>query len=149
MEQNKYFQPEISDIRVGYECEVNSSLGYSKEFTPTIVGFKNEDYAYTDEVSRLINMMDDGYGEIRTPYLTKEQIEAEGWTEVRDKLISCVGKTRCYLEIPFEKERYWVWFSEEDRSFAITGIDGIKTYFQGICPSINEFRTIIKLLNIK
>jgi len=75
--------------------------------------------------------------EIKVPYLTKEQIEAEGWISN--------GK-----DIPtLKKGVYTIWFS----SYKFLGIfeeqcsESIPLY-TGECKSINEFRYICKLLKI-
>lgn len=93
---------------------------------------------------------------VEEPILTKEQIEAEGWKY--DHTIHG-GSPDTETNI-FEKEesvtRYRLEKAINHKGMTISGwfYDNIrnpltKTLFVGDCPSINEFRTIMKLLNIK
>ena len=45
-ENNKYYTPKITDIRIGYECEVNWARGYSEEFEPLNTSLKDEEGVY-------------------------------------------------------------------------------------------------------
>lgn len=140
MEELKYYTPDIEDIRIGYECEVNNAKGYKKTFEPLCIGYKI-DGGYEDEIGEIIAMIDDGYGEVRTPYLTKEQIEAEGWN------IS-VGKD--YRVTLFRKDIYILGYNWENKMLKVTTFEKeSQTLYNGSCSSINEFRYICKLLNIK
>lgn len=135
---NKYFTPSIEDIRVGYECEMNDARGYKDSFTPVIIGFKEAEGAYTHQISEIIHMMDDGYGEVRVPYLTKEQIEAEGWKETAGHGVytrgnSLLGFARPSGGLPM------IWINNKNRDYI---------QYQGVCKDINTFRYICKLLNI-
>jgi len=68
----KYYVPDIEDIRVGYECEANLRLvGSSQdEWRTTIMKGIGQDVIHYHS-----------QGVYRTPYLTKEQIEGEGWID--------------------------------------------------------------------
>lgn len=140
MEENKYYIPEIEDLRIGYECEINEALGYQDKFTPTIIGFKTDE-GYKNELSDVIIMMDDGYGEVRTPYLTKEQIEKEGWKVQfgNDKDFWC----------QFIKDKFLVIYYFDTKLLTILNTERSCSIYGGSCNSINEFRTICKFLNIK
>lgn len=131
MEELKYYTPDIEDIRIGYECEVNNAKGYKKTFEPLCIDYKI-DGGYKDEIGEIIAMIDDGYGEVRTPYLTKEQIEAEGW--------EWVNIDQCFIKNGIEL------YLEEDNKIAI--LKQPEFLYQGKCKSINEFKTICKWLNI-
>lgn len=66
---SKYFTPDIEDIRVGYVCEVNYHY-------PEVVWEEStvsDNFHFQNWTSRIADKA------IRVPYLTKEQIEAEGW----------------------------------------------------------------------
>lgn len=133
--ENKYFTPGIEDIRVGYECEMLNGYG---EWKP----FKFEEHLYYEGWAV-------DFGKMRVPYLTKKQIEDEGWTITH----------REYKEPPYKmdwvnakKGGYTLWinlgltdsmFLGIDKEGAVAGI-----LFRGHCKDINTFRYICKLLNI-
>lgn len=83
--ENKHFTPEIKDLRVGYECEMKV---YNEDRWVKLV-FGNLDF------STVLDRDKDGKYSvpdcIKTPYLTKEQIESEGWKHIGGQLIS-VGR---------------------------------------------------------
>ena len=71
-----YFVPDIEDIRVGYECEIKPTGSEELDWMPYVI---NGDTAF-----KYYKTKGKGATSIRVPYLTKEQIEAEGW--VFDKI---------------------------------------------------------------
>lgn len=131
-ESVKYFVPDISDIRVGYECERRSTgLERDKQWSYCKIDFY-------DMQNIVIEGRPDWY---RVPYLTKEQIEAEGWKrdelgfhkgDVAITLYENLGPRNCRQVI-----RIWQQTKNGQQLFL------------GNCPSINELRIITKLLNIK
>jgi hypothetical protein len=128
--ENKYFTPDLEDIHVGYEGEV--SYLHEDKFTP----FK---LRHAEETSDFLT----GYynRKVRTPFLTKEQIEKEGWIDQKDRDMS---ENMGFL---FKSElgdiQYWTTNKRLNVSIKSTGYR-----FDGYCPSINEFRTIMKLLKL-
>ena len=143
---DKYFKPEISDIRVGYEFEYRFS--YDDEWKKAIIKPTTDIQYLVDIYNNIIGKE----GGLRTLYLTKEQIEAEG----------CIYKGRTQ-DIWFEKgldydmgswTAYKIIFQYglEDkrlRIFAVDIVDKLEyDLFIGYCKSINEFRYICKLLKI-
>lgn len=148
---DKYYTPSIEDIRVGYECEIKSGSLWYKEIVQGIS--KKEGFINTINCDYYIN--NDLYN-IRTPYLTKEQIEAEGWIHTGGKMISVdrqdfkklVGiKGTCELHYtPLNKK-----MKIEQRNHVRDNSNNytLLTIFDGYCQSINEFRTILKLLSIQ
>jgi hypothetical protein len=139
--KQQYFTPDISDIRVGYECEEGSW------------DIKNDVRNWHPFVWKKDKPAEDleGYT-FRTPYLTKEQIEAEGWKYMDKYTIEGSSELRCV----FQKNNHWLsaFFKEGVPTINIIPINPVKSEFfeqvryVGGCKSINEFRTIIKLLNI-
>jgi len=139
---NKYFVPEISDFHIGYEYE--QGLVDSNWFT---TGWEKR---IIDEKSNL-KLIKEHPSLHRVPYLTKEQLEAEGWhsPEVyRD------GGTLVY-----KKDKYEITFMGENKISPSTEIvftelfemmDKITRHilFKGKCKDINTFRRICKLLEI-
>lgn len=135
-ESVKYFVPDISDIRVGYECERRSTgLERDKQWSYCKIDFY-------DMQNVIIENRPDWY---RVPYLTKEQIEAEGWEtdpswdnpiefwkeDYVIKIYKEIGKNK-------EKQAIRIWHGVKDG----------QQLFMGECKDINTFRYICKLLNI-
>jgi len=153
--ENKYYIPEIKDLHVGYECEIQDAPIIESNWTfptdrytvRTNIWYSGKlTYHAIENIYKSVRSLKD----IRVPYLTREQIEKEGWLLSQDSILT------------------------DDFGISIFGINAlknksidytpknhklvIKTYlynpeapeylFYGICKSINEFRTIIKLLNI-
>jgi hypothetical protein len=119
---NGYYTPDISDIRIGYECETRVEP-YPNWVVSKIENVEDIDFIYNKE------------WEVRTPFLTKEQIEAEGWISKMENFYEKEGwKMEVYSN--YIEIRKGSWYPDN-------------TYFKGKCPSINEFRYICKLLSIK
>lgn len=138
-ESLKYFQPEILDIRVGYECELKK---FNKWVASTIKVDDNIDgIIYSCQV--------DISSAIRVPYLTKEQIEAEGW----EVLGEYPGGSGLYKRNPYElvtSTDYRMKITKVWKSFE--GMPDQKTHrkdvYNGECKDINTFRQVCKLLGI-
>jgi len=132
---NKYFTPSIEDIKVGYTVEtVDQGKWMENEVGSSLLSYEH--------VERLLRF-NPKY--VRTPYLTKEQIEGEGWKfsghQVGEFATSLDGAPMVFVSK--DDERSFTWDGE------ILDIYGVKSHYVGRCPSINEFRQIQKLLNIK
>lgn len=131
--QNQHYTPSIEDFHVGYECETN----YLKQDWKKYIIIDEDELAWF-----ATSYKHDAYpAEFRTPYLTKEQVEAEGFEHCESRL-----KPLC-----FKKEDYHVYFFEDDHKIQIgkgTPPLWMNYYFHGKCPSINDFRKITKLLGI-
>lgn len=134
--ENKYFTPAIEDIRVGYECEVFISSFLEGFIWEKQIIDKARLKAYASIPEQNIKYT-------RVPYLTKEQIEADGW--VPD-------------DFQFKKEidtdsYYSLTLSGNDVTITKVYIDGWswvwKPFYSGECKDINTLRYIMKLLNIK
>ncbi len=144
--ENKYYIPDIEDMRVGYECEANPKLYGSVEdvWRPTIMRGVGQEVIYYHSL-----------GVYRTPYLIKEQIEAEGWEY----------KTTNKIRYWYEKESpeiggnwygYYIYKAKlihdpEMKYLKILfSFDAIEDecMFEGECKSINELRIIQKMLRI-
>jgi len=126
--ENKYFIPDIEDFRFGYEFERNYTKFHENWHSIKIVtylDFEGLEY-YIDE------------GLLRTPYLTKEQIEAEEWE---------YGGDTKYTWPSFKKGDYQMLF-KNNHEIHISDLIHYNTKYHGECKSINEFRFICKLLNI-
>lgn len=139
---NKYFVPNEEDIRIGYECEVQKVI---KAWTHIVDNIIRTDLEY-DENWKLI-IIENKYelvpylelistSHIRTPHLTIEQIKEEGWEVIVNAKDALFKKGCCQLEL----------YSEEH--IITMGEDLYYPTYNGYCPSINEFRYILKLLHI-
>lgn len=173
--QSKYFTPLIEDIFPGYECEKhvvtdfsrNISHGSPESYEHYVLNDKEgwEKYILTKEdcIALLSHTGDlrtspgiPLLGFFKTPFLTKEQIEAEGWVEdttesftkgmlikkeQSGRILYCrfYPKTNnLYISqfVPSEPNNVW---SQSMRS----------TLFDGFCKDINTFHKLLILLNIK
>ena len=141
--KEEYYIPDIEDIKVGYECFWILDLTKSEaienflpmKFTPKQTAFTlfspfNWEREETDNI--IPNLMS-----YRTPFLTEEQIEQEGWKKQTDVHFEKGDHT-----IKIYRGKTWIPFH-----ILIEGHGQV--YFFGECKSINEFRYILKLLNIK
>lgn len=131
--ENKYFTPEISDIRFGYEYE--KWIPAEKEWRKSTIVDLRLDFIFTAFSGKIQEQW------IRVPYLTKEQIEAEGWE-------SC-GEIGDYKKDGY-KALYGI-ISNSSKSqhyLSIVQGDNFFVRYAGECKDINTFRYIMKLLNI-
>lgn len=150
--ENNYFTPSIEDIRVGYEYE---SLRWKLPPEPK----------YWEKMiwgeSRMMNSFDMAYfrelcakGEIRVPYLTKEQIEAEGWAEIKEecwmkgmlKKVKENGHT--FYCIIRKNNNLYVSQYIPSKPDEVWSMSMKSTVYDGECRDINTFRYICKLLGI-
>jgi len=148
--ENKYYTPSIEDIRVGYEYEsLQKQQDGSEKWVP-------------QKIVRRYDLEGDWenwlyYGIVKTPYLTKEQIEAEGWkienVLIQDDDDNDMFSTGFVKDI--DENHWYELFFQGDKIFiqykwyrnSVTQL--CRTVYYGKCPSINEFRTIQKLLGIE
>jgi hypothetical protein len=130
--ENKYFTPDIEDFYVGYELEVNYNFKLNDIFHKEIIDSFEE---LSDIHSRM-----SGDCVIRVPYLTKEQIEAEGWEH--------------YVTTIFKKGNWLLNYNTDSYKLAIIiDRDLVEnhcdfSHYAGTCKDINTFRKITKLLEI-
>lgn len=150
MEDEKYFIPDIEDIRVGYECEWQSKIRketWHKEiFDVDLVNIFYDEYEHSDEDEPLSE-------QFRTPYLTKKQIEAEGWN-IWEQGPSAEGtsfikdKYSCQLLMRGNVNALNAGIDPNSTNLTISQYKTGDVLFLGECKSINEFRYICKLLKI-
>jgi len=147
--ENKYYKPQVEDLFVGYEiCWIKD---------PTVSNEPNNLIKLIISPAQLSGMlypnrgfgnnMDEGYTpdlwSFVTEYLTKEQIEAEGWESVRKDYYTKMDEGHpVFLQVNYDWEGQPVFISIGYNN------EYPRMRYVGICPSINEFRTIIKLLKI-
>ncbi len=147
MEQ-KYFTPDIEDIRVGYELEYNLSGEDWNKITVNLSDF------YTGVVAEFGKENTKG---LRVPYLYKEQIENEGW-DMQNVLreddngndmfstgfVKTIDENHWYELILEDDHKIFMQYKWYRNSVAQIW----RTIFYGECRCINEFRWICKLLGI-
>lgn len=122
--ENKYYTPDLEDLYVGYECEVSENG--SKFLGPMKIN------------SRMIGGIDDFILSVRTPYLTKEQIESEGWEfkqHYHPRFEKTVNEVEYTIYIEYNQIQL---YNFTDKHHILTTER----------KSINEFRKICKLLGI-
>jgi hypothetical protein len=148
--QSKYFTPSIEDIRVGYECEIER---YSYIYSD---GGPSQKVAVWDPFVVTEDYLARGYAEsyftgeqLRVPYLTKEQIEAEGWRFIEHNKVINLLAFRIDIN---EHSWYELDYYTDSKTLLIdkyycNGDDNLGL-FNGSCKDINTFRYITKLLNI-
>ena len=132
MENNKYFTPDILDIHVGYECEIYENEQYVSYVIPHVIVGGNTRIDIPCGSHWSIQ------NKLRVPFLTKEQIKAEGWILQSETGFFIKGKYELYYN------QQW----NNDKEFSLQILEQPNFMFKGFCKDINTFRKIIKLLGI-
>jgi hypothetical protein len=154
----KYFTPNVEDFRAGYSCEVLSEIRNTygelagTEWMPyTIKQGVNYTVRNNNASVTLSNViMYPPLDKVRVPYLTKEQLEKEGW-QIRNTALDNM--------IFIDKGNYMgvIRFMDEDVILGFALKDPIKLDWMPDpenfrvtvpCKDINTFRYICKLLGI-
>jgi hypothetical protein len=148
--EEKYYVPDREDFKEGFEYEKLYNTYSPPDFKLTSSNWLKETFDdFTSEENYLFNrqLMDNN---IRVPFLTKEDIEKEGWV-YNGKSIDLWF----YKEGEFERTSYTVYkvtlhYNLEDKWLLIYLKDNGEDVliFQGKCRCINDFKTVCKLLNI-
>ena len=135
--ENKYFTPDIEDFYVGYEFETKM-YGEDDTWVKCIYSKPTDELFCKDSDDNI--WVNDS---LRVPYLTKEQIEAEGW---RDDTASF---QKPELFVAYQNSSTWrkLVYRFSDNMLQIVEVDDSYKY-SGNCKDINTFRKIIKLLKI-
>jgi hypothetical protein len=142
--ENKYFTPDKEDIYIGYECEIlypHNMIEYNEKLNENL--WEKHKFELRESLSEGDSMSFDYI--YRTLYLTKEQIEAEGWSLDR-RLYKIKKNEDLFFTIDFNTESYFLEVSSFDKSNT-TFYSG-ESVFKGTCKDINTFRKLIKLLGI-
>ena len=153
-DKQEYYTLEISDLFVGYEFQMNHpDIAFKK---PETEGWCDSDTNWFDNDFEHIRECIEA-GIIRTPYLTKEQIETEGW-KFKGKSVDLwwekegtfdMGSFRVYKIIMHYGMKGHI--GNQDLKMHIYAEDQGTEYdlFRGIVTSINEFRKLQNWLGIK
>lgn len=135
-EKSKYFTPDITDIRVGYECEHKFTNGWK---------------SIVVEVDSRLKCWQDYIEEqrLRVSYLTQEQIEAEGWDVIgvypNGATLHKKGKYELMFLEGCRLTITKVWKSFEGEPDEKTHR---KDVYNGEGKCINELRQILKQIHI-
>lgn len=136
-----YFTPSIEDIRTGYEFQRLPKWAKGKGDEHIFW----EDWVWSfGDVNGWETSIEEG--RIRVPYLTKEQIEKEGWINDGKNYDggSFDRKTPEYtsrIEYDYITRQMIIYYTDESREY-------LDVRFEGECKDINTFRYICKLLKI-
>ena len=146
--KNKYYTPDIEDLRVGYELEkviLRLKPKHTSDNETYIEGW--EKFIVDEDQMQYICLLIRGASEdnnmLRVPYLTEEQIENEGWAvEEIDPLNPFIKGKKDSKEFLFNRDNYELHLTNQ------ISLNAIKLLYNGECKSINDFRYICKLLKI-
>ena len=150
--ENKYFTPDMEDFHIGYECEISTPTIWKSGKFPEILELNSE----LDEFGK-DSLMKAAHAILRVLYLTKEQIEAEGWKLQNILLEDDDGNdmfSTGFTKTIDEHSWYELVLQEDNNLFiqykwyrnSVTQL--WRTIYYGKCKDINTFRKICKLLEI-
>ena len=139
MEDNKYYTPTIDEFGHGFQYEIklegpnNLKSGTSIHWIPFTFGAGPFGNTFAEVEDYLIK------GIVRVPYLSKEDIQAEGW-ELEEQ-----GKGVQY----YRKGKYTLEFDSRDHSVEIqfNGYED-KIRFCGKIKNASEFKRILKMIGV-
>jgi hypothetical protein len=145
--ENKYFTPDIEDFYVGYEFETKV-YGEDDTWVKCIYSKPTDELFCKDSDGNI--WVNDS---LRVPYLTKEQIEAEGWEYKHTHKDLIYYDERIFFEKRKSNKKEDIWTLQLEyykNNLVRIQIDQGHDWkrFLGECKDINTFRKIIKLLKI-
>ena len=143
--ENKYYIPTIQDIRIGYEFECQD---------PENLDDWKLDEIDKNNISNVIKELIRTPSQIRVSFLTIQQIIEEGWKQdikkSDEKFGSWFSKDSYYFRYKFIKIPASSIYLDTSSPYLLITHDPTQTFvFNGMCKSVNEFRIIMRLLNIK
>lgn len=141
IQESKYYTPDLEDLCVGYECEVWWDLN-------------NKDCYGIPEVLdwwTIITVQGEKDAGFRTLYLTKEQVESEGFIFSHRFTASEEEYFQNFYHKTVNDLHYTVSLTQDNiiKLSSWSSKSGSSTLFRGKCRCINDFRKILKLLEIK
>jgi len=146
-QQSKYYTPDISELHVGYECEIGTSWGFSKGKFPEVLTYDTLTGFAIQKATDLMDVF--RAGSLRTKYLDQSDIESCGWIKDWDENsnYSDCYKLLTKSDINGQSDDEWVLW-QYDKIVSISN-ELSNRCFDGECKSINELRKIMEWLNIK
>jgi len=154
-EVDKYYYPDIEDLRIGWEGEVNWARGYVEIFDKEVIQLKDEDGTYLHDLEEAIIALDDGYAQFRVSLFSIDDLIKEpGWYQVRES-IKGLGENWTFSGIfnandgTIYKATYTVAEYRPNSILEIWDSNFADRVYRGQCQDINDFRWICKMLRIK
>jgi hypothetical protein len=156
----KYYYPKKEEIRVGWEGEINWNLGYENTYTPITILYPDEEAkdGWNCNIDDVLSLaIWDRCAEIRVPFLSEEQLVAEGWEKLSDlsPFTKKPYKFRKYVNLHFNEPHTWIVHCHGDGSqikiehhWASSWNIVDEYIYKGKCPDINTFRYLCNLLGI-
>lgn len=159
--ENKYYVPSITDLYVGYE------LFYIKDLIAPIesnnlVKIILKDKALGDILSTEVKIQDNRLMSVVSKYLDKEDIESLGWINGGEYYSISIKDLDVYEDYIGHQWRLFVSsdgkisidllrINEDTGEYCYSLYEGNSNCIlsRANCPSINELKYIMKLLNIK
>lgn len=131
-ENDTYYEPELKDFYLGYECFILTDNGVKFGCFPDLLLYNSELDQYKEDYNKAVHAV------LKTKYLDKQDLENEGWIDEGGLFFKLkTDKTeRWYLS--FYPEQHRIEFCDNNSEFGFTGT----------VKSVNEFRNIIKYLGI-
>jgi hypothetical protein len=140
--EEKYYVPNREDFKEGFEYEKLYNTYSPPDFKLTSSNWLKEPFDDLISEENYLFNRDFESNSIRVPFLTKEDIEKEGWKNIEE--IDDAGAFTAEKNLGATDYRL-CWTSDKILSVYEYGNDCI---YRGDCRCINDFRTICKLLNI-
>lgn len=145
-ESSKYFTPSIEDIHVGYEYEWNKGCGKCEWKSSVILagelGYNKLTWTTHCRIFSLKEMLN--YEYIRVPYLTKEQIEKEGWKLESDSMLD-INNNPVW---PYSSPNLGMLYVPSTKFLGLYDKKRKIYVYQAECKDINTFRKICKLVGV-
>lgn len=163
--KDKYYVPELEELFVGYECEVyrqsTTKLIRRVEWHKLLVDTNYNEYGQTVAFNTTRKLIKNQL--LRTEYLTPEQIEKLGYKlyakdnygfPIFRKFIKSpdneadgydITITIKYIDSSHGSPKVEITKKAEG---GFTGNSEITAGYRGICKSINEFKKLVKVLDI-
>lgn len=128
---NKYYIPENKELYIGYTAYVNSTDDYLNNTKP-----KEKTNLTLNHIVSIYN----GYLDIETKYLDKEDIESLGWVKLFSHEYIIKNKLVKYTLVLHEENKVSISYFDYDVE---------EKLFYGNIKSINELIKVMEFLNIK
>jgi hypothetical protein len=161
MEDNKYYAPSIEEFHVGFwfETKGQDDLWYPTLLTELSSSWMNVHASYNGEETKTTYSIPN---DVRVPYLSKEDIESEGWKLLDE--INIPSSSNKYYQVVFTKGEWKLDYTtnqyegEYFRSVIIYKINtvakfgevvpNIETKFSGMIKNRSELKRILKMINL-
>lgn len=135
---NKYFTPDLEDLFIGYETTIFTPSEFEQPYYKDIILSKND----LIEIFTFNGDLRNGQGIpldfLKTSYLTKEDIEKGGWENTYKN----------FSDFYFEKENYRLLYDFNALDLKVFKNIISEVIFDGKIKCVNEFRKLIKMLEI-